>query len=317
MSTQVINNRLGSGKKKWKKVLRFTPLYLMMLPGLIYFIINNCMPMPGLLMAFEKFKYSKGILGSPWCGFKNFTFLINSRDLSLLVKNTVLYNLAFMVLGTTFSIAVAILLNEVRIKRLQQSFQTVILIPHLLSYVIITYIVYALFGAEYGMINNSILKPLGIAPVSWYTEDQHWPFILTGVHLWKSFGYSSIVYYATIVGFDQTYYEAAVVDGATSWQLITKITLPLLKHVIITLTLFSIGHIFSSDFGLFYQVPMNSGMLYNTTSTLDTYVYRGLLEDNNLGRASAAGFFQAIVGFVSVITANAVVRKIEAESALF
>lgn len=303
--------------KKMKKIRRFIPLYIMMLPGIAYFVINNYLPMPGLLMAFQRYKYTKGIWGSPWCGLKNFTFLIKSNDLSLLVRNTVAYNLVFMVLGTVFAIAVAILLNEMRRKKLQQTFQTIILIPHLLSYVIITYIVYALFGAEYGMINNSILKPLNIQPISWYTEEQHWPVILTCVHLWKSFGYSSIVYYATIVGFDQTYYEAAVVDGATTWQLVTKITLPLLKHVIITLTLFSIGHIFASDFGLFYQVPMNSGLLYNTTSTLDTYVYRGLLEDNNLGRASAAGFFQAFVGFICVITANAVVRKIEAESALF
>lgn len=299
------------------KAARFIPLYLMMLPGFAYFIINNYLPMPGIMMAFQKYKYTKGIWGSPWCGLKNFTFLVNSNDLTLLVRNTVHYNLVFMVLGTVAAVTVAVLLNEVRRKKLQQTFQTLILIPHLLSYVIITYIVYALFGGEYGMINKSILQPLGIAPVSWYTEDQHWPVILTCVHLWKSFGYSSILYYATLVGFDQTYYEAAVVDGATTMQCIFRITLPLLKHVIITMTLFSIGHIFTSDFGLFYQVPMNSGMLYNTTSTLDTYVYRGLLEDDNLGRASAAGFFQAIVGFLCVISANALVRRVESDSALF
>jgi putative aldouronate transport system permease protein len=299
------------------KAARFIPLYLMMLPGIAYFIINNYMPMPGILMAFKRFKYTKGVWGSPWNGLSNFTFLVSSNDLALLVKNTVLYNLVFMVLGTVMAVTVAVMLNEVRKKKLQQTFQTLILIPHLLSYVIITYIVYALFGGEYGMINKSILQPLGIEAVSWYTEDQHWPFILTGVHLWKSFGYSSILYYATLVGFDQSYYEAAIVDGATTMQCIFRITLPLLKHVIITLTLFSIGHIFTSDFGLFYQVPMNSGMLYNTTSTLDTYVYRGLLEDNNLGRASAAGFFQAVVGFLCVISANALVRKVESDSALF
>ena len=167
-----------------------------------------------------------------------------------------------------------------------------------MSYVIIAYIVYALFGGEYGMINGSILKPMGFDPISWYTEDKYWPYILTVVNLWKSFGYSSIVYYATIVGFDASLYEAAVVDGANKLQCIFKITLPLLKHVIITLTLFSIGHIFYSDFGLFYQVPMNSGMLYNTISTIDTYVYKGLMSDSNLGRASAAGFIQSFAGFV-------------------
>ena len=315
MSTAVMKAACAPRRKR--RIRRYIPLYLMMIPGLAYFIINNYMPMPGILMAFKKFKYTRGIWGSDWCGIKNFTFLINSRDLSLLLRNTLLYNLVFIVLGTVFSITVAILLNEIRRKKLQQAFQTVILIPHLMSYVIIAYIVYALFGGEYGMINNSILRPLGMKAVSWYTEEQHWPFILTGVHLWKSFGYSSIVYFATLVGFDSTYYEAARVDGASTMQCIFKITLPMLKHVVITLTLFSIGHIFYSDFGLFYQVPMNSGMLYNVTSTIDTYVYKGLLEDNNLGRASAACFIQSVAGFLCVILANMAVRRIEAESALF
>ncbi len=312
-----MQRRLTERKSLKRRLIRYFPLYLMMIPGFAYFIVNNYMPMPGLLMAFKKFKFTKGIWGSPWTGIKNFTFLISSRDLSLLVRNTVLYNLAFMVLGTILAVTVAIMLNEIRNKKLQKSLQTVILIPHLMSYVILAYIVYALFGGEYGMINNSILKPLGAEPISWYTQEKYWPFILTAVNLWKSFGYSSIIYFATIVGFDQTYYEAAVVDGASTMQCIFYITLPMLKHVIITLTLFSIGHIFNSDFGLFYQVPMNSGQLYNVTSTIDTYVYRGLLEDNNIGRASAASFIQSIVGFLLVISANWVVRRIEAESALF
>ncbi len=300
-----------------RKIKRFWPMYLMMLPGVAYLVINNYMPIPGLMLAFKKFKYPRGIWGSDWCGFKNFTFLISSKDLWLIVRNTLLYNVAFILLGTILSVTIAILLNEVRSKKLQQSFQTVILIPHLLSYVIISYIVYALFGAESGMINNSILMPLGVTPISWYTEDRYWPVILTCVYLWKSFGYSSIVYFATLVGFDRTYYEAAMVDGATTWQQISRITLPLLKPVIITLTLFSVGRIFYSDFGLFYQVPMNSGMLYETTSTIDTYVYRGLLEDNNIGRASAATFIQSIMGFILVLVANLTVRRFEKENALF
>ena len=303
--------------KKKGRLVRFIPLYVMMIPGIAYLFINNYMPMPGLMMAFQKFKYTKGIWGSPWTGLKNFTFLVSSKDLSLLFRNTLLYNLAFIILGTVVSVTVAVLLNEIGKKKLQQAYQTLILIPHLMSYVIIAYIVYALFGGEYGMINNSILKPLGIETISFYTEEQYWPFILTGVYLWKSFGYSSIVYFATIVGFDATLYEAAMVDGANRCQCIIKITLPLLKHVVLTLTLFSIGHIFYSDFGLFYQVPMNSGMLYNVTSTIDTYVYKGLMEDNNLGRASAACFIQSIAGFFCVLIANGVVRRFEAESALF
>lgn len=301
----------------WKKLKKFLPVYLMVLPGFVYMFINNYMPMPGLMLAFKKFKFSKGIWGSPWYGVKNFTFLINSYDLGTILKNTICYNLGFIVIDTIFAVGVAIMLSEVNRKKLQQLFQTVILIPYLLSYVIISYIVYAFFGADCGMVNNSILIPLGIQPVSWYTEASRWPGILTFVHVWKSFGYSSVIYFASILGFDRSYYEAAMVDGASTWKQIIYITLPMLKPTIVTLTLLSIGRIFYSDFGLFYQVPMNSGMLFDTTNTIDTYVYRGLLENNDIGRASAAGFIQSILGFIFVIISNIIVKKVDADNALF
>ena len=161
------------------------------------------------------------------------------------------------------------------------------------------------------------MTALGREPISWYTEPKYWPFVLTLVQVWKSFGYNSIIYFATLVGFDRSYYEAAVVDGASVWQQITRITLPMLKPTVITLTLMSVGRMFYSDFGLFYQVPMNSGMLQKVTNTIDTYVYRGLLENNDIGRASAAGFLQSILGFATVLTANLIVRRIEPENALF
>lgn len=300
-----------------QQLRKFLPLYLMMLPGIVYLFINNYMPLPGLILAFKKFKYSRGIWGSPWNGVKNFRFLIQSYDLGTILRNTLCYNLVFIVADTVVTVAVAILLNEVQRKKLQQSFQTIILIPHLLSYVIISYIAYALFGNDCGMINNSILIPLGMEPISWYTRAEYWPFILTGFHIWKEFGYFSVIYFATILGFDRTYYEAATVDGASSWKQIVHITLPLLKPVIITMTLLSIGRLFYSDFGLFYQVPMNSGMLFDTTNTIDTYVYRGLLENNDIGRASAAGFIQSILGFLFVLATNLIVRKVDKENALF
>ena len=289
----------------------------MMLPGLAYIIINNYMPLAGLQLAFKKFKYSLGIWGSPWNGVKNFTYLFKTGDAWIIIRNTLGYNLIFILLGTLLAIVVAILLNEVQRKRLQQTYQTVILIPYLISYVIVSYIVYALLGESNGMINNSIMKALGHNPVPWYTDPKYWPYIMTIVQLWKSFGYSSIIYFATILGIDKAYYEAAVVDGAGAWKQITGITLPMLKPVIITLTLLSIGRIFYSDFGLFYQVPMNTGLLYNATNTIDTYVYRGLLETNDIGRASAAGFIQSVLGFLLVLGTNAVVRSVEKEQALF
>lgn len=300
-----------------KRLKRFLPLYLMMIPGLLYLVINNYIPLAGLQLAFKKFKYTEGIWGSPFVGLKNFAYLFKTNDAWLLFRNTIGYNLLFLVINTVLAICVAILLNEVRNHAVKKVSQTVILIPYLLSYVVISYIIYALLGQSSGMINNSILKPMGIEPISWYTKPEYWPLILTMVQAWKSFGYNSIIYYATIIGFDKTLYEAASVDGAGIGRKIRSITIPLLKPTMITLTLMSIGRMFYSDFGLFFQVPMNSGMLQKATTTIDTYVYRGLMENNDIGRAAAAGFLQSVLGFVTVFAANTIVRKIESENALF
>lgn len=299
------------------RLRRQWPLYLIMLPGITYLIVNNYLPLFGLQLAFKKYKFNLGIWNSPFNSFKNFTFLFKSSDAWSIIRNTLGYNLVFLALGTVMAILVAILLSEVRSKRMQQGYQTVILIPYLISYVIVSYIAYAFLGQDNGMINNSILRPLGLQPAMWYTEPRYWPYILTLIHVWKTFGYNSIIYYATIIGIDRTYYEAAVVDGASAWDQIRAITLPMLKPVIITLTLLAIGRIFYSDFGLFYQVPMNVGLLYEATNTIDTYVYRGLLETNDIGRASAAGFIQSVMGFLFVVTTNAIVRRVDREQALF
>ncbi|HPJ01456.1 MAG TPA: ABC transporter permease subunit [Candidatus Limiplasma sp.] len=300
-----------------RKLKRFFPLYVMMIPGLTYIIINNYIPLTGLQLAFKKFKYVQGIWGSAWNGVKNFTYLFKTGDAWTIIRNTLGYNLVFIILGTLFAIFVAIMLNEIKRKKVQQVYQTVILIPYLISYVIVSYITYAALGESNGMINNSILIPLGMEPAKFYTDPKYWPFILTSVQVWKTFGYSSIIYFASIIGIDKAYYEAATVDGAGTWKQITSITLPLIKPVIITLTLLSIGRIFYSDFGLFYQVPMNTGLLYDATSTIDTYVYRGLLETNDVGRASAAGFIQSVLGFLLVLGTNYAVRALEKDQALF
>ena len=299
-----------------KKLIKHAPFYLMMLPGFTYLIINNYLPLPGLQLAFKRLNYSVGIWKSDWVGLKNFRFLFKSIDSRIIIRNTILYNIVFIVLGTSFAVFVAILLSEVS-SGWQKRYQTVILIPHLISYVVVGYIAYAYLGGENGMINNQILKPMGLSPVSFYTEDKYWPFILIFVHIWKSFGYSSVIYFASIVGIDRTYYEAAEIDGASAWDQVWSITIPLLKPVIITMTLLALGRVMYSDFGLFYQVPQNTGLLFNTTNTIDTYVYRGLLESNDVGRAAAANFIQSILGFLMVLSANAVVRKIGKEYALF
>ncbi len=299
------------------QIMHNIPLYLMFLPGAIYLLINNYIPMSGLIIAFKQVNWNKGILKSPWVGFSNFEYLFKTTDAWVITRNTLGYNLVFIVLGTILAITIAILLNEIRSMGLKKFYQTVILLPYLISMVVVSYLVFAMLSSENGFINLSILQPLGLPEISWYTESKYWPFILTIVYTWKTFGYNCILYYATLVGIDRGYYEAAVIDGANRWQQVWNITLPELVPTIITLTLMSIGKIFYSDFGLFYQVPMDSGPLYDVTNTIDTYVYRGLIRLNNVGMSSAAGFYQSIVGFALVLLANFTVRKISKENALF
>ena len=304
---------------EWRKALfkRSIPIYIMALPGLIYLFINNYMPMPGIILAFKNYKAKLGIYGSPWAGLKNFRYLFATQDAFVITRNTICYNLAFIVVNTFFSIFVAIILSELISKRRKKVYQSVILLPYLLSAVIISYLVYAFLSAENGFVNNTILKTLGMPAVSWYQEKKYWPFILVFVNLWKGVGYSCIIYYSTIIGFDRSLYEAASIDGATKLQQINKITIPLLRPTIIMLTLMAVGRIFYSDFGLFYQVPQNSGALYSVTNTIDTYVYRGLLELGDITMSAAAGVYQSIVGFILVLAANLLVRKLDPDSALF
>ena len=233
------------------------------------------------------------------------------------IPKGLLYNLVFIALGTVLAIAVAIILNEIRSKGAKQFYQTVILIPYLISMVIVSYLAFAFLSSSNGYLNNSVLKMLGQPAVDWYNSPQYWPVILVIVNIWKGLGYNMILYYATICGIDHSLYEAAVVDGANRWQQIWNITLPSLRSTIIILTLMALGGIFRSDFGLFYQVPQNSGPLISVTQTIDTYVYRGLMQTNNIGMSSAAGVYQSIVGFILVITANFVVRKLDSDSSLF
>lgn len=304
-------------KNVGKTMKRFWPLYLMFLPGVIYLFVNCYIPMFGIQIAFRQYNARDGIYGSPWCGLDNFEFLFRTDDAFVMTRNTLLYNLVFIVLGTVLAIAVAIILNEVRSKSAKQVYQTVILIPYLISMVIVSYLAFAFLSSSNGYINNSVLKAFGMEAVDWYTQPQYWPVILVIINIWKGLGYNMILYYATICGIDHTLYEAAVVDGATRWQQIRSITLPSLKSTIIILTLMALGGIFRSDFGLFYQVPQNSGPLISVTQTIDTYVYRGLMQTNNIGMSSAAGVYQSVVGFVLVISANLIVRRLDKSSALF
>ncbi|HZG76292.1 MAG TPA: ABC transporter permease subunit [Paenibacillus sp.] len=299
------------------RIRRFIPLYLMTIPGLVYLLINNYLPMLGLSIAFKDMNYALGIWGSDWIGFRNFEYLFRTSDAYVITRNTLLYNAAFIAIGLSVAMAIAILLNEIRNRFAHRFYQSVIILPHMISIILVSYLVYALLSPETGFLNKTVLPMLGIEPIAWYLEPAYWPYILTVVHIWKGAGYSCIIFLAAIVGIDREYYEAAKIDGASKWLQIRSITLPMIMPITIMLTLLAIGRIFYSDFGLFYQVPMNSGPLYETTNVIDTYVFRGLMQLGDIGMSAAAGFYQSLVGFVLVVASNAIVRRIDKDSALY
>ena len=296
---------------------RELPLILIALPGVLYLLINNYIPMFGIFLAFKDYSFVKGVFKSDWNGLDNFKFLFQTRDAWIMARNTILYNLAFIVIGTIVCIAVAVMMCELGNRRRVKFFQASLLLPNLLSWVVIGFIAYAFLNADTGFINNSILEKLGKEPISWYAHKKAWPAILIIVYLWKNIGQHSIIYMASISGIDKTIFEAAAIDGASKMKQIFKITLPMLKPTIVMLVLMAIGRIFYSDFGLFYQVPQNSGALFDVTQTIDTYVYRGLMELNDVGMSAAAGLYQSVIGFALVLLANAAVKKIDADNSLF
>lgn len=304
-------------KKKKKNARSSLPLLILTIPGLFYLLINNYIPMFGVIIAFKTQNLAKGAFGGDWIGLKNFAFLFKTKDAFIMTRNTILYNLVFIVLGTICAIFVAMLISEISKGMAAKFFQNALIVPSIISMVIVSYIAYSFLNVESGLINKSILSVLGKPAISWYSEAQYWPFILTITYLWKNVGFMSILYVASIAGIDKSIYEAAKIDGAGKIKQIIDITIPQLKPTIIVTTLMAIGKIMSSDFGLFYQVPMNSGALYNTTQTIDTFVYRAMMQLNDMGMASASGLYQSIVGFILVLIANAVVRKLSSDDALF
>lgn len=301
-------------KTNWRRAL---PYYSMVLPGLVYLIINNYIPMFGVIIPFKKIDFSKGIWASEWVGFRNFEFLFSTNAAWVITRNTILYNVAFFIVGTITAVMLAVLLNEILHQKASKFYQTVILLPFLMSWVVISYIVFSFLSSDTGFLNNTVLPALGIKTVNWYAEKKYWPFILVLINTWKSVGYSMIIYLSSVVSISQDYYEAARIDGAGKLQQITRITLPLLKPTVITLLLLSLGAVFRSDFGLFYQVTNNSGQLYEYTRTIDVYVYQALMLNSDFAMSGAAGIYQSAVGFILIILFNYFVKKYQASSSLF
>lgn len=291
-------------------------LLLLAAPATLVVLVFSYLPMFGLILAFKKYNFSDGILGSPWAGFGNFEYLFATRDAFNSTINTVYLNAIFIFLSLVGAIIVALLMNEVRNKWMVKSYQTALFLPYFISWVIVGYFVYALLNFDNGTINRWI-GAMGGEYVQWYTRPEYWPFILSLVYLWKYVGYYSLIYLAGILGIDKEYYEAAMIDGATKLQQIRKITLPLLSPLITIMVLMQIGRIFFADFGLFYNVTQNSGALYSTTDVIDTYVFRTFRVLGDAGMATAAGLYQAVCGLILVYISNWCVRKVNKDEALF
>lgn len=295
-------------------------LLILSAPGAVWFFLFAYLPLFGILLAFKEYRLSGGffesLITSEFVGFDNFKFLFSSGDAWIILRNTVLYNLTFIVLGVVLPVILALLLNELRNKGMAKIYQSSMFLPYFLSWVVVSYCVFAFLNPEKGYF-NAVLEQFGHEGISWYTEKKYWPFIIIFMSQWKGMGYNTVMYLASICGIDKTYYEAAVLDGATKWQQVKYITIPLLKPIITILLIMAVGGIFKADFGLFYQLPMNSGPLYPVTNVLDTYIFRALQTNGEIGMSSAAALFQSVVGFVMIMGANKLVSKIDADNALF
>lgn len=291
-------------------------LLTMALPGIILLFIFAYLPMFGLVIAFKDYRFAEGILGSAWVGFENFRFLFGTDAAWRITRNTVVMNSIFIIVNTTASLLIALLLNEVFMSKLTKYYQTLLFFPYFISWVIASYFVFAFLNSNTGVLNQWVTS-LGFDQISWYRSPQYWPAVLTLANLWNGVGFGSIIYLAGMLGIDPMLFEAARIDGASKWQQIRHITLPMILPLIIILTLLAIGRIFNADFGLFYFLPRDTPMLYSTTDVIDTFVYRSLLQLGDIGMAAAAGFYQSVVGFVLVIFANWIVRRINADLALY
>ncbi len=299
-----------------QKIVRSRTLLLMCLPAIAFFFVFCYMPMPTAYIAFCNFKYNLGVFGSPFVGMKNFQFLFQSGQLTLLLKNTILYNLAFIIFGNFFQLLFAILLNEVSSKRYKKVTQSLMFLPYFISAVLVSLLVYNLINYDYGFISNLVRRAGGTMP-KLYSNPGVWPILIVAVQLWQNTGYGTVVYFAAITSIDASMLEAAKVDGANGFQRIRYITLPCLKPTVVILFLFAIGGILKGNFGLFYNLVGNNSVLFSTTDIIETYVYRAMMNNFNFSQGSAGGLFQSVFGFFIVLIANGIVKRIDPDSSLF
>lgn len=313
--------RAGGLKARWSKGKKTFWLCTMVLPGAVWLLLIRYLPMFGVVIAFKNYRAQRpntfwnNILKSKWVGLKNFQFL-KSPDTAVMIRNTLGYNIVWIILGLVIAVAFAVMMSEISNRFVAKTYQTLMFFPYFLSWVVASYFVLAFLDPTSGMI-PAMQKSMGLTPTNFYHDTTYWPLILTICNLWKNVGYSTVLYLAAITGIDTAQYEAAAVDGATKWQQVWNVTLPNIRSMIVILLIMNVGKIFNADFGLFYNVPQNSGSLYPVTQVIDTYVYRAYANTHNMGMSAAAGLLQSVVGFVCIVAANAVVRKLDADSSLF
>lgn len=300
-----------TGKLKKNELQAYS---MALIPVLLVFVFNY-LPIVGLVIAFKDYKFGRGIWGSEWVGFDNFVFFFKSTDFTRTTGNTLRMEFIFMVTGMISAIAVALLLYHLRSRNAAKIYQTVMITPNFISWVVAAYMVYAFLNPRYGMV-NAVLEKFGQSAVDWYAKPDAWPFILTIANIWKHVGMDSVLYYASLMGIDSTYFEAARVDGANGFQVVKNIMLPMLVPLICVLSIMKVGGIFNADFGLFYQLTRDSGLLYKTTDVIDTYIFRAMRGVGNMGMSTAVGLVQSLVGLILVLGTNHIVKKINADNAL-
>lgn len=309
-------------KKKKRFTLDDIELTIIGMPAALWFLAFCYLPLFGIIVAFKKYKpivganFLESLFKSKTVGFDNFKFLFATPDAAIVFRNTILYNVVFIVTGILVSVTLAILISQLHSQKLAKICQTSMFLPNFLSWVVVSYFVFSFLSSDKGFVNQ-FLKALGGKPLQWYMEIKYWPYFLVFINLWKNVGYSMVVYLASLSGIDSSLYEAATIDGARKWQQVRYITLPMLVPIITIMFILAIGSIFSSDFGLFYFVPQQSGPIMNVTQTIDVYVYNALMNLGNIGFASAAGLTQSVFGLIMILTANFIVRKVDPENALF
>lgn len=299
-----------------KHIVRNPFLYAMAVPGLLFFLVFSYFPIYGIMIAFKDYNFAKGITGSEWVGLKNFNYFFTSDDFWVILRNTLMLNMLFILFTTAAAVLIALMFNEIRNKYFKRISQSLIFLPYFMSWIVVGMIVQSLFGGEEPMI-NTWLQSFGLEPVNWMFESKLWPFILTVIRVWQGAGYLSIIFLAAITGISEDLYEAARIDGASKLQIVLRITLPLLVPTVMIMTLLAVGKIFNGDFAMIYAIIGDNSLLYPTTDVIDTFVFRSMRQLHDFGMSSAVGLFQSVMGLIFVIAANWITRRVSKESALF